>query len=58
MALTEDLPGLDPQQQREDVGKVTQHHEQDVGEVGAGAPGGVLHLLDVAGVAEAGSEVS
>lgn len=53
MALTEDLPGLDRQQQREDVGEVTQHHEQDVGEVGTGPPGGVLHLVDVAGVAEA-----
>ncbi|MNZ51330.1 hypothetical protein D3C78_691400 [compost metagenome] len=53
VAFAEDLPGLYRQQQREDVGEIPQHHEQDVGEVGTGTPGGVLHLVDVAGVAEA-----
>ncbi|MCY1522073.1 hypothetical protein D9M68_569180 [compost metagenome] len=50
MAGAEHLPGLHRQQQRKHVGEVAQDHEQDVGEPGAGAPGSVLHLLDVAGV--------
>ncbi|MNE43549.1 hypothetical protein D3C80_1377300 [compost metagenome] len=53
MAFAEDLPGLDRQQQREDVGEIAQDHEQDVGEIGTGTAGGVLYLLDVAGMAEA-----
>jgi len=51
--FAEDLPGLDRQQQREDIGEVAEHHEQDVGKVRAGTPGGILHLVDVAGMAEA-----
>ncbi|MCY1412398.1 hypothetical protein D9M71_278010 [compost metagenome] len=53
VALTEHLPGLDRQQQREDVGEIAEHHEQDVSEHRPQATGGVLHLHNVAGVAPA-----
>jgi hypothetical protein len=53
VALTEDLVGLDRQQQREDVGEITQHHEQDIGAVGAGRPAEILHVVDLAVVAPA-----
>ncbi|MND61587.1 hypothetical protein D3C80_528480 [compost metagenome] len=52
VTLTEDLPGLDRQQQRENIGEIAQHHEQDISEVSTRTSGGILHLLDVAGVAE------
>ncbi|MNX94142.1 hypothetical protein D3C86_1263640 [compost metagenome] len=51
VALTEDLVGLDRQQQREDIGEVTQHHEQDIGAVGARRTAEVLHVVDLAVVA-------
>ncbi|MCY1401187.1 hypothetical protein D9M71_162990 [compost metagenome] len=54
VALTEDLPGLDRQQQRENIREIAQDHEQDIGEPGAGTAGGVLYLIDIAGVAETG----
>ncbi|MCY1409535.1 hypothetical protein D9M71_248860 [compost metagenome] len=53
VALAEHLPGLDRQQQREDVGEIAEGHEQDVGEHRPQATGGVLHLHHVAGVAPA-----
>ncbi|MNI08576.1 hypothetical protein D3C73_616180 [compost metagenome] len=53
VTLTEDLVRLDRQQQREDVGEVTQHHEQDIGAVGARWPAEVLHVVDLAVMAPA-----
>src|SRR5690606_21785909 len=53
VTVAEYLPGLNPEQQREHVGEIAQGHEQDIGEPGAGAPGGVLHLLAAAGVGPA-----
>ncbi len=53
MALAEDLPGLDRQQQGEDIGEVTQHHEQNIGAVGAHGAAEVLHVIDLAIVAPA-----
>ena len=54
MPLAEDLVGLDRQQQRENIGKVTQHHKQDVSTVGAGWPAEVLHVHHTAVMAPAG----
>lgn len=53
VALAEDLIGLDRQQQREDVGEIAQHHEQDVGAVGTGRTAEVLHVVDLAVMAPA-----
>lgn len=53
VALTEDLISLDRQQQREDVSEVTQHHEQDIGAVGADRPAEVLNIVDLAVMAPA-----
>lgn len=53
VTMTEHLPGLDGQQQRKDIGEVTQHHEQDVGTERTGTPGSILHLRGAAGMAPA-----
>ena len=53
MTLAEDLPGLDRQQQREDVGEIAQHHEQDIGAVGARRAAEILYVVDLAVVAPA-----
>ena len=53
MAVTENLIGLDPQQQREDVGEVAKDHEQDIGAISAGNAGGVLYLGRAARMAPA-----
>ncbi|MNO82960.1 hypothetical protein D3C76_742480 [compost metagenome] len=53
VALTEDLVGLYRQQQREDIGKVTEHHEQDIGAVGASGAAEVLNIVDLAVMAPA-----
>ncbi len=53
--MTKHLPGLDCQQQRENIGEIAQDHEQDIGTEGTGTPRSVLHLSGVtAGVAPAG----
>src|SRR5690606_2622072 len=53
MAIAENLPGFDGQQQRKYVGEIAQRHEQDIGEPGTGTACGVLHLLDVTGMTPA-----
>ncbi len=55
MAMAKHLPGLDRQQQREDVGEIAQNHEQNIGTERTCTSCGILHLCRIAaGVAPAG----
>ena len=53
MTAAKDLQRLDGQQTGEDIGEIAQHHEQHVRTPGPCPAGGVLNLLDVAGVGPA-----